>query len=346
MKIENTKEMMFSIIDRITEALRQVLFENNRSPAEKAYFYIFTMCLGIFSYKQFTRIWGKGLYIGIVGWDISEKSAFLLYCLLLIVNMILETTVKKKGMNIGTMIKCALFPTIVYLFLMHLEYCETVSIVLLIGLVLYLVCQIVSMIHRYKRMLERKRKFSPKKCMSYIVACGSEVLNVFIICGLLCDIGVWMWNVRQEDSTALKGYSNIVVVNSEDDLWGCNREGLLYLKEETFASMTEQEQVNALQFLVDMEMTYLGCEPVQLEVGKFENEGVLGSYDNERRIIKLNINLLEEGVYECIPILLHESFHAYEHACVESVKLEAVNTDLKVYETISTWKEEIDNYSK
>lgn len=346
MNVKETEDMIFSTIVKMMTAFNQILFEDNREKlAERTYFYVGTILFGSIFYSLIRRICGKGLYIGVVGWNLPEKAAFLLYCFLLVSNMFLTVHIKRVKMNVITMLKLSLFPVFLCLFMRCLEYCKIVSITLLLGFALYCVCQIVLVIYRYKQSLKQGRKWHAKKSILHMLIYVCDALVKVAMVGLVCNVCLWTWHAMQEETIALQGHSSIEVIDSEEDLWGCNKKGLLLLKEDTFSLMSKQEQVDVLQFFVDLECVYLGCNSVQLEIYEFENEMILGSYNNAERVIRIRNSLLEEGSYACIPVLLHEIFHVYEHACVEEIDLESIdNTNLKLYEILFKWKEEMEHY--
>lgn len=346
MDVKNTKDLVFLMMEKMKAALNCILFEDNQEKlAERTYFYIGTILAGGVLYDWIKKICGKGLYIGIVGWNLPEKMAFLLYVFLLVSNMIWTVHIKHVKMNVITMLKLSMFPTFLYFFMRYLEYCKIVSIILLLGFAVYCVCQIGLVIYRYKSSLKQGKRWHVKKSIRYMMIYVFDVLEKMVMLGLICNASLWTWNTMQEETIALQGHNSIKVIESEDDLWGYNKEGLLLLKEDIFPLLSKQEQVDALQFFVDLECVYLGCNSVQVEIYEFENEMTLGSYNNEKRMIRISNSLLEEGSYACIPVLLHEVFHAYEHACVEEIDLELIdNTNLKLYETLSIWKEEMENY--
>jgi hypothetical protein len=134
------------------------------------------------------------------------------------------------------------------------------------------------------------------------------------------------------------------IQNVEDAMWDSNQEGLSLLKEDVFAELSDQEKVDALQFLIDMEMTYLGCESVQLIVYDLDDPDRYGFYNDNRRIIALNEYLLSDSVRKCMETCLHESWHAYQYACIQNMMEAQVNTDLYMYKDVMEWKENLENY--
>lgn len=128
------------------------------------------------------------------------------------------------------------------------------------------------------------------------------------------------------------------------NLWDSNQEELIRLQDEVFERMSDEDKADALQFLLDLEMTYLGGEGVQLVVYEFEDPTYAGYYKHCGRVVAMNEYMMDRPVEQCIEVCLHEVYHAYQHDCVDSVRSLGVNTNLRMFEEVMDWAWEFDNY--
>lgn len=140
---------------------------------------------------------------------------------------------------------------------------------------------------------------------------------------------------------------NGVEVVDIDSLWDINRDILVKLNDRYYYEIDFQEKVDALQTLVDIEMIYLGCGPVQLVAEDMEKEILAGYYSSSGGYIAINADIVEQDVELAISVLLHESYHVYQIECVEafySMELPADYSDLKMFRDVATWNYEGTHY--
>ena len=117
------------------------------------------------------------------------------------------------------------------------------------------------------------------------------------------------------------------------------------LRQQVFSTLSDAEKVESLQFILDLELTYLGCEAVQLIAQDFEDPALGGYYNHEKKIVSLNRRILDDSASACIKVCLHEAYHAYQYACIESVDWKHVDRNLRMYKKIANWKYEFEHYS-
>lgn len=131
-----------------------------------------------------------------------------------------------------------------------------------------------------------------------------------------------------------------------------NNEDLIkQLSEKTYEGLSQEERLSALQVLVDLQMAFLGVdEEITLYCDSISGQGIAGYADYENNRIVIDSKLVAEKRERAMRTILHESYHIYEHKCVELLdngKLGELGDEvnnLRFFKEVEQWKYEFENY--
>jgi len=113
--------------------------------------------------------------------------------------------------------------------------------------------------------------------------------------------------------------------------------------DETWETLDRKARLEALQSVLTVECTYLGVEVPHLKASKLK-ESVLGCYIDEREMILLSVQVLEDPGMSLLT-LCHEARHAYQHRLVELYEsAEAAQQNLLLLRDAAFFAEEFDCY--
>lgn len=125
-----------------------------------------------------------------------------------------------------------------------------------------------------------------------------------------------------------------------------NMDTLLKLQPDVWAQLSIRERIDVLQTVCNIEATYLGLStPVTVE-GDSLTPSMLGAYSDEIKMIKINLNHIEESpVDEVLETLLHEVHHCYEHRLAEAYNTASPEVkQLRLFKDAAYYAQEVENY--
>jgi len=141
-------------------------------------------------------------------------------------------------------------------------------------------------------------------------------------------------------------YSVETEVIETENLLELYKEDLRLFKSDNYKNLSEEERRRILQVVLDMELIYLGCEPMTVVIKEIENDGIIGvagycDYDGGNIVV--DIETAEHNT-EAMRTIFHEAYHVYQLACCYAVDLEKVDTRLKFYRDVVQWRKEYADY--
>lgn len=105
-----------------------------------------------------------------------------------------------------------------------------------------------------------------------------------------------------------------------------------------------REKVEVLSTVAAIECNYLGIEKIPVKTDTL-SENVLGSYDDSKRLIMVNISYIDELTAEdWIKTICHEAFHSYQYELIRTMR-EASNKNLLLFQEVRQYKYEFENYT-
>ena len=289
------------------------------------------------------------IYVPLLGWSFTEKETVLIYYLLLFGNMLVFLFAKGRSWDLCDLLLLAAFPFQIFVIALFSNY--LVKAFLIAGFVLFL-CTVWEGVRLYQKTIHAKRHERRLRIGNVLRRALGKLhyRTGIILLGCLCYIYVGPMKYAAPwtflESTGIKGESHKDAIRDvEGALWDSNQEGLKNLRQEVFANLSLEEKVKALQFILDLEMVYWGCDSVQLIAQDFDDPTLGGYYNNKKRIVAINDDRLEKSVSECIWICLHEGYHVYQYACIEKIDWDHVDKNFRMYKEIANWKYEFEHYN-
>ena len=115
--------------------------------------------------------------------------------------------------------------------------------------------------------------------------------------------------------------------------------------EESWETMFLDEKMDALQHLLNLEAAYLKIEPMALKTAELGEDTVALCYF-DHGIVYISFEHLKDGEpLDCIEIICHEAYHAYQHTVVGNLDFadDFVNTS-PYFENARKWRDNFENY--
>lgn len=176
---------------------------------------------------------------------------------------------------------------------------------LLIAFVLSAAYSIRLMTARIKR---KNRKRIRQKRMSRCVYASTCILTA-CMSALMISIGWYRFF-----GTSLMAASVPPTATEERITMSDYQNTILKLQPEIWAQQTTKQRLDILQTICNIEVSYLGLpSPVTVEADLLP-EILAGAYVDEIRLIRIDLNHLEQDPVDCVlQTLLHEVHHSYEY---------------------------------
>lgn len=130
----------------------------------------------------------------------------------------------------------------------------------------------------------------------------------------LCVLAVAMVYGGRLDPIVL--FPSVTVAAQDRELIGeQHQKALEYLEYDDWMALSVEQKLSFMQSIADYECVYtLGIEPVPVCAAVIENENCLGTYNDEKRLITLQYEVLQGSSPSVVlDTLLHEVRHAYQH---------------------------------
>ncbi len=134
---------------------------------------------------------------------------------------------------------------------------------------------------------------------------------------------------------------------SREQLWMEHPEEMRKLNATVFSTLSMQERLEALKFVMEVELAYLGCEgKVELMAEDTERATTHGFFAPASGQICVQNALLEKGyVEECIETIMHECYHLYQYECVRFLaEQKNINSNLLMFQSVAKWEDCFINY--
>lgn len=148
----------------------------------------------------------------------------------------------------------------------------------------------------------------------------------------------------------------VIATNTRDYLsseesyhWEDNKETLVKLHKDIWVTLSFEERLDLLQELLNLECAYLGVESCQLIAEDIKQFNLAGYYWEANHYIAIEKEYVNRArSQEAIWIILHESYHIFQHRAVENYEKikdsEEVNSNLYFYRDCEKWAQEMRHY--
>lgn len=206
-----------------------------------------------------------------------------------------------------------------------------------------IVCAVVSVMYCLLAMLQRIKKVKNKrKVLSYrMKKCVFVTSSIFTIGFLVIMAPLFFKGTLNGSVIEL----NIANKKDESATIKVNIEYLQKLKYESWCALSIEERLELMQCCADIECNYLGISQVKVVASNLAG-GVLGAYDSRYDIVKLRLDLIENGsADDVLDTLLHECRHKYQNQLIISYnKADEQSKKLFIYKRVPQYAENFSNY--
>lgn len=127
-----------------------------------------------------------------------------------------------------------------------------------------------------------------------------------------------------------------------------NKDKLLMLNKEKYKDLSQEERLEALNYLVQLQMDYLGVDDkITLYCDNISGQGLAGYANYDDKEIVVDSKIMMNNREQVMHTILHECYHIYQHKCMElleDVELSDEIKSLRMFKDIEQWRYETDNY--
>lgn len=292
------------------------------------------------SVRKFILGDGIVLVIPLLKICLPQEQSLQIYYFLFIMNLLMFLGAKGRGENIYNLGLLVLFPMQLFIIMLYSNYLVKIFWFALVAFLLVLIDEIGCYIRRNHFLKRKRRRF--RRRWSARWSFGRVHFRAGIILCMVCCYASLAFSGEVSPWTV----EEFCGIFGQTQLSGCefDQNEFEKLKEENFAYLSEQEKIDVLQAVLNQELSYLGCESVQLIGREFSDSSIYGYYNHGKKIVAINVDLLDWSAEECVRVCLHEAYHAYQHVCVDSLSPKQEKSNLKMFEEVSEWKYEFEHY--
>lgn len=288
--------------------------------------------------------WYKNLLFRILPHHSTAESITILF-VMAFAFFVVFSFVFRHWKNGWTATACFVLPSGIYTVLTY----STTSTALIH--VTVIVACLISLVYSFLILRARiKRRDSTVRRRIYknrLFRCTYSTSCIFTIALIVLMVGI---GGHKYFGTSLISSSVKAEATSEEagtpDTITSNMDTVLKLQPEIWAQQNTKERIDILQTICNIEVRYLGLpSPVTVE-GDNLVEFMLGTYSDELRLIRINLDHIEEDpVEEVLGTLFHEIHHCYEYRLAEAYNSASLETKgLRLFKDASHYANEVDNY--
>ena len=289
-------------------------------------------------------IWYKNLLFRVMPQcDVYDSLRVLLIMVAISVCFFLFVLWHRK--NGWTATACFVFPFGIYTLM---TYTITSAMLIRIAMSISLVLSVSYSIFLFSRRINRKGLTARRKIVrNRIFRCIYSVSCIMTVAMLSIMVGIG-W----------KGYFGTGLISSAIDAEGVraefneedtieeNMETVLKLQPTIWEKLNTRERIDILQIVCNIEAHYLGLSDPVVVQGDNLSPYTLGAYSDGLKLIRINLNHIEnDPVEEVLSTLLHEIHHSYEHRLAEAFDNTSPEyRNLRVYRDAAHYSNEVDDY--
>ena len=318
--------------------IRNLIFSNKEHLCSEFEFVFDLLSFSLFINIVFKFFFLEEIYFEEFGISIRYRNLQFIYYTVFILNLILFYFFSERMRTYRNIITLGITPAVFISILRYMSMQYEIVFFIAILIIFYVIYNSLLVLHKFLNNVKRR------KWKKWIYLAGKNIRQVINVLGLILFLMFISTKILEYRNTGNIVSSVETINNVEGDLWENNKNILILLKEENYTELSIEEKVAALQGIVDLETVYYGIEAVMLRVEALKEEDLNGYYDSDNRVITVNKNVLDLAADTVIEVVLHECYHAYQHACIGAVDWDNVNLNIRLYKDILQWKEEFDTY--
>lgn len=282
-------------------------------------------------------IWYKNLLFRVLPRrDVYDSLQFLL--IMMLVSVAFFIIVMNRRKNGWTATACFVLPFGLYTML---TYSTTSALFIRVVAVASILLSLAYSILLFTRKIKQRGKIARRKVLQ------SRFLSCMYSATCIMAVGIG-WN----------GYFGTGLVTSsgeaealhqdikDEDTMEANMSTVLKLQPAEWEDLNTRERIDVLQTVCNVETHYLGLnDPVTVQ-GDNLSPYTLGAYSDAQKLIRINLNHVEnDPVEEVLSTLLHEIHHSYEHRLADVFdNISPEYRDLRLFKDATHYSQEVDDY--
>lgn len=289
-------------------------------------------------------IWYKNLLFRVLPHHGLDESLKILFMLSLI-STLTYPIVFRRWKNGWTATACFVIPFGFYTVITYSATTpEFIRAVILIAVLLSTGYAILLLTRKVKSKQKKVRMKIYKnriyRCV-YSFSCIMTVAMLSFMIGIGCKsyFGTGLVSSTVEAEAFVKKFD-------DKDMLEANMDMLLNLIPSKWERLSTREKIDVMQIVCNVESHYWGLNDTVTVQGDNLSTYTLGAYSDALKLIRINLNHIEnDPVEEVLSTLLHEIHHSYEHRLADAYN--SVNPeyqDLRIFRDAMYYSKEIGNY--
>lgn len=289
-------------------------------------------------------IWYKNLLFRVMPkYDVYESLRMLLIMVSISVCFFLFVLWHRK--NGWTATACFVFPFGIYTLM---TYTTTSALLIRIVMSISLVLSVAYSTFLLSRRINHKSVMARRKiARNRIFRCIYSVSCIITVAMLSIMVGIgWKGYLGTGLVSSVIDAESIHQEIKEEDTIEANMDMVLKLQPAIWEKLNTRERIDVLQIVCNIEAHYLGLNHSVVVQGDNLSPYTLGAYSDGLKLIRINLNHIEnDPVEEVLSTLLHEIHHSYEHRLAEAFDNTAPEyRNLRVYRDAAYYSTEVDDY--
>lgn len=289
-------------------------------------------------------IWYKNLLLRVLPHrDVYDSLQLLLVMMMISAGFF--TIVMNRRKNGWTATACFVLPFGIYTIL---TYSTTSTLFIRVVLVISILLSLAYSFFLLTRKIKHKGKNARRKVLRIRLSrCLYSISCIMAVAMLTLMVGIG-WN----------GYFGTGLVTSsveaeglqqdveDEDIMEANMDAVLKLQPAVWENLNTHERIDVLQSVCNVETHYLGLnDPVTVQ-GDNLSPYTLGAYSDTQRLIRINLNHIEnDPVEDVLSTILHEIHHSYEHRLADVFdNISPEYRDLRLFKDVTHYSREVDDY--
>lgn len=289
-------------------------------------------------------IWYKNLLFRVLPHrDLYDSMHILM--MIVVVTIVLFLIVMRHRKNGWSATACFVIPFGIYTLM---TYSKTSALMIRVIMFMAIIISLAFSIYLLTRKIKNRNKNVRRKILNrrlsrclYSTSCimAAAMLAIMVGIGWKGYFGTGLVSSSIEAEGILHD-------NNDEDTLAANIDTVLKLNPELWDKLDTRNRIDVLQTVCNIETHYLGLnDPVTVQ-GDNLSAYTLGAYSDAQKLIRINLNHIEnDPVEEVLSTLLHEIHHSYEHRLADVFDNISVEyRDLRLFKDATHYSKEVDDY--
>lgn len=293
-------------------------------------------------------IYRSNYYIPFVNKELSLFQGWFLYALLSIGNAFLFVFILDMERTFVSSIRYTLIPPFLSGIIFYMQTYRVQIFFIVVFMFVIISVPIVQYIKKLKLARSKGKKLRKLKVFRRLGRESYGYLNnlaiVTLVLFLIAFFFIPSFDGKRTVVSNVKATSYEVPDDSIYTLLDENKEALLVLQDSRWKEASETERMDALQILLNVEISYFKISPLQLQE-KEMSEYKAGYYSSEDQIAYICPDYINsDESFDAMETTIHEGRHHYQYETVKYAEENGIDLSAPIYSDIREWKQNYSNY--